>query len=462
MPPTMAGPLSRAFADAERSYLASKAAVAQRAESLFATQAAPTLGKQADLGKAEDQLRAYAGWAYACVRAIAGKCASQTVRVKQGEKEIPAHPLLTLLNDPNPLATKWSFLFAFVASLELTGRALAFVEDRRGVKTIWHIPTPWLERIGGGKSFETFYIRPPGHGGEPWPIPAEQVVYAFYPHPGDPRGAMSPLQAAAWAVTADEQIQRAQFETFRRGIFGQHALILGQNTDAEGKPTLARPTLTGAQQRQLVEAVRKRYAGFANAGEPLILDSLIHDVKRLTTAPAELDFLNSGRDLKARIMEVFGVNPIVLGAVEGANRASAAVAQQTFYSVKINPLLQLLSQTFTEFVGPMFGGGIVVEFEPAVAKDDELQLQRLTLAAQYGAVSLDELRAECGLSPLGGYAGQSLVGGGAPADPGQELLRAMQVFVGDATAKKDWATSVLFPEYANSNGDGKHLCGRER
>jgi phage portal protein BeeE len=153
-----------------------------------------------------------------------------------------------------------------------------------------------------------------------------------------------------------------------------------------------RPRLTDAQQRQIIGAILKRYQGTTRHGEPIILDGLIEDLKRLSNTPEEMDWLNSGKITKARIFQGFGVNPIIAGEVEGANRASAGAADKHFIDSTVNPKITLLSQTMTEWLGPMFGG-ITVWIEPCIADDADLSFQWAQLLSQAGAISTDELRA---------------------------------------------------------------------
>jgi hypothetical protein len=84
-----------------------------------------------------------------------------------------------------------------------------------------------------------------------------------------------------------------------------------------------------------------------------------------------------------------------LGEVEGANRASATVADEIFVGNKVNPLCELISQAMTEWLGPMFAGKrerLVVWIAPAVAHDPELTLKRWESAARLGYVTGNEYR----------------------------------------------------------------------
>jgi phage portal protein BeeE len=209
--------------------------------------------------------------------------------------------------------------------------------------------------------------------------------------------------ATAAAVDADEAIQVSQASMFARGIHPTHAVIVGKQAGPDGSMTSGgRPKLSGAQRRQLVNTIRTLYTGAAKAGEPLILDALIEDVKKLSNTPAEMDWLDSAKFLKGRITQAFGTNPIIMGELEGANRASATAADQHFAKFTINPKIKLISECLTEWLGPMFaaeGEKLVVWIDPYVPRDDELEIRRWELVGKLGAGTVGELRAWAGLPP---------------------------------------------------------------
>jgi phage portal protein BeeE len=198
-------------------------------------------------------------------------------------------------------------------------------------------------------------------------------------------------------VAIDEAILSSQLSMFQRGIHPSHVLTIGKNAGPDGTVSATRPTLSAAQRRQLVNAVKAIYAGASKSGEPLILDGIVESVTRLSNTAAELDWTESGQSTKARITQIFGVNPIILGELEGANRASSLAAEEHLAST-INPKLQLMGQTLTEYLGPRFG--VVIWFDQYTPKDFEAELKRMQLLAQYGAIELNELRAWAGLPPV--------------------------------------------------------------
>ncbi|MCA9109890.1 MAG: phage portal protein [Planctomycetaceae bacterium] len=422
--------LTRAFAASQRSLLACKTAVSTL-QTQYRQPNIAGVSQRQDLSRAHNQLQHFNGWVYAAIRAIAQKIAGQPIRVGKkagrvaGTKhlegtrnrqptnvtELESHPLLDLLADPNDLMVGWSLIYVTVASIQLTGRALWWLPD--GQDQILPIPVSWLRGFEGVTQITAFNISPP-HSGETFAIPAEQCVYFALPDPADPHGAVSPLFANALAVDADESIQTSQAVAFRRGIHPTHAIIVGKNPTADGGPGV-RPRLSQAQQRQIIEAIQKRYASPDKAGEPVILDGLIEDIKALSHSPAEMNWLESSQLTKERILQGFGVSETVIGAKD-ATRASSYTSEKHFVDHTINPLIELMNQTLTEWLSPMYGGEVVVWIEKCVANDDDMQLKWAQMLAKHESITGDELRELSPFAlPVGDYSA-TVSGGGQTAE----------------------------------------------
>lgn len=392
--------LADAQSNSQRSLLACKAAVSVQADTLMASGPTGLPSHRPDLAHSVEQLRHFKGHVYAAVRPIASKIAGQPIHVGRlkgtpsGTKApdnvepLTNHELIKLFSDPNPLQVAWSLMFTTVASLELTGRQLWWLPKK---EVIFPVPTSWIKSFDGKSSFKSFGVQPPGIA-EPIPLPADECCYFSFPSPHDPHSATSPLQAVAGSVDSDEAIITSQASMFRKGIHPAHAVIIGGNADGmEGK---VKPRLSGAQERQIVEAIRRRYAGTHQNGDPLILDGLIEDVKVLSNTPREMDYLKSGEFARDRIYQGFGTSPIIAGLVEGSNRASSDAADRHFCTYVINPKIELFSQTMTSWLRVVFDDPtLVVWIKPCSADDAENSLRWASLLAQYGTVTGDELRA---------------------------------------------------------------------
>ena len=188
------------------------------------------------------------------------------------------HPILDLLEDPNPALTGWAVWYSTVASLELVGEAYWWITRENGQARLWPLPKSWVAPVHDKKkgAFSGWAITPRGTG-QPIVRPAHEVVYFSYPDPGDPLGSVSPLAANRRAVLADEAMQTAQEVTFKNGVHPTLALIVGDITDEDGEDE-GKPLLEREQRQQIHAAVRQYYGGVHKYGEPLLLDALIKDV----------------------------------------------------------------------------------------------------------------------------------------------------------------------------------------
>jgi phage portal protein BeeE len=329
--------------------------------------AAPPVGglnqlsrQQQGLMHATEQYRHFSGWVYSAIRPIAQRIAGQPIRLarkrKRGQRGqrahkdtiprnlrsigdlelIDSHPLLDTLHDPNAVMVRWVLMYVTVCSLELTGKAFLWMRPRSAAEAdypgqweIWPIPTSWVLPIHEqGRLYAGWAVRP-NDAAEAVIVPAEQMGYLYYPDPADPLNAVAPLQAVGRAVASDEALQEGQRRGFLNGLNPGVLITIGRHPDVQGMPG-QRPILTKTQRDQIVAAIKAYYRGVTHHDEPLILDGMIENATKLTNTPREMDYLNSGKMTKERISQGFGTNPIVMGQIEGANRASASTADEHF------------------------------------------------------------------------------------------------------------------------------------
>lgn len=400
-------------------------------------------GNGGDLSRIEDQLSHFRGYTFAIIRTIANTIAHQKMKVAslshdvgysegkargrllsdfQKKHFIPncgkaveetnafileSHKILDTFEHPNPIQTQYVLQFMTICNLELTGMAfwimLDETETKSGKSEIWGFPVSWFEPVHTDeKLFSSWLVRPEGFG-TPVEFPAEKVIYFYYPDPANPLRAKSPLSALAESVLADESIEISNRKAFENGCNPGLALIVGRPPEmGAGGVTDDRPYLTAQQREQIIASVTAHYRGVLNSDEPLILDGLIRDAKRISNSPREMDFLNSGQTTKNRLAQGWGVNPIVMGDFQNANRAAAVAADESFINLVVNPRLTMISQVLTMTLGERWGEGedLIVYIEKAKSQDIEFDLKVEDSLTRAGAIGRNELRARHGLEPI--------------------------------------------------------------
>lgn len=403
-----------------------------------------TSGRQLTPGfsHASEQLNHYRGYSYAIIRLISSRIAGQPIHFAQdvtpleadagvrfgrpmhkafisakvpenfrtraaGSQLVESHECVQLMERPNPIMCRFNFLFTTMASLEITGQAFWWMiraeDSEDGKPAIWPIPTPWMRPNHRPKLFSSWIMRPPGHG-EPIELPAESVAYFNYPNPADPLGSISPMQALAKTVTADESIETAQYRAFINGTNPGLAVVIGKLQDPSdtGIGSDEAPVLTKAQRQGILAQFKAHYAGVMKSDEPLIIDGFVKDVKRITQNNREMDFLNSGIATKGRLAQGWGVNPVSMGERDVSGRSASAVSDDHLTLNVINPRLEMCSQILTTRVIPYFTGdsSYYAFFELAKAKDAEYELSREQAMMGSGALTINEWREAHGLRPF--------------------------------------------------------------
>ena len=379
-----------------------------------------------------EQYSHFYGWSYVAIRAIAQRIAAQPLKIldtspaKQmsggslhevlgrfNGRNLPTwtkglganaestvisdHALLQSIKNPNEIMTQWSLMYTTVASLELTGCAYWWFERKGSEVKIWPLPTHWVSPMHDDSKglFYAYKVTPQG-GGEPFVVDGADMAYFPLPDPSNPMSHLSPLQTQSKAVATDEAIQDAQFRAFQNGIFPGVIMTVGRLPDMAGGGAGERPVLSGEQRRALVDAARMFYQGTAHYDEPMVIDGMIEKVEKFSNSPSEMDFMESGSQVKARIFQAFGVNPMILGEVVAGSYSQSAVADNHFCHTVLNPLLTLMGQVITKFMTPFYNSPEtqIAYFEPAQSQDKDHSLRAWQAAAHLGVVTPNEYRTE--------------------------------------------------------------------
>ena len=320
------------------------------------------------------------------------------------------HPLLTTLADPNPLMTSWALKFVTIAQLEITGKAYWWTttEKREGgtralnltpgavepPNQIWPVPPQWMAPKHEPTLF-AYWDCQPNAMAKPFAIPGDRVVYFHYPDPADLLGAMSPLQANSRKVAVGEEIANAQLASFKNALNPDLLISIGRHPElATGEKQ--RPYLTKEQRAQIIGWVKAMYRSSERYHEPLILDALIEDVKRLDRGlTREMDHIRSSQRNDEQLDQGFIVNSISMGRVEGANRASAVMADEHLVNNNLAPKGEMLSEVMTEWLGPQYareGEKLIVYLEEIKTSDPDYVLNEDRVLIQGGGLKYNEWR----------------------------------------------------------------------
>ncbi len=330
-------------------------------------------------------------------------------------EQIEEHPFLAMIDKPNPVWTGWMLREASLRALMTVGEFhwwIKLSEEDDSRLEAWYVPAPWMEPVHEeGRPFNRWRMIPSGGNlADAVYLPREQVFHAWIPDLRNPLAPHSPLAASSRPVVASEACWDAQRLSYRNGLWPGMAFTVGRHPDiATGRPG-ERPYLSATQRQQLVALLKQQYRGILAFDEPIILDALIQDAKKITNSPREMDFMRTGGYLAAAVARMAGVSPYSNGSTEPGSRAASSEADKHLLKNTLNPKLELVSGFLAQYVGPLFstrgGPDLLAWIEPAVPIDPDYVLDEERFLSSIGALLVDEARARHSLPPLPGKYGQ--------------------------------------------------------
>ncbi|HEU0117877.1 MAG TPA: phage portal protein [Alphaproteobacteria bacterium] len=301
--------------------------------------------------------------AYRCVMMIATSAASVPWLLydDQGD-ELDQHPLLQLLNHPNPLQDGVSFLENIYAHLEIAGNA--YIEavrpaDHRAPVELYVLRPDRMKVVPGPTGLPQGYQYTVNGQVTSWsadPVTgASNILHLKRFHPLDDWYGMPPMEAAAVSID-----QHNAAGSWNQALLNQGARPSGALVFA---PKDGPSTLSDDQVQRLREELGQLYQGDRNAGRPLILEGGL-DWREMSLSPKDMDWL-SGRNAAARdIALAFGVPAQMVGVPDAQTYSNMEQARLGFYEETILPLVTRVIAGVDHWLTPMFDDHLELDFDP--------------------------------------------------------------------------------------------------
>jgi HK97 family phage portal protein len=339
--------------------------------------------------------------AYRCVRMIAEGAASVPFLLYEGDKELDAHPLLTLLAKPNAQDSGIALFERWYAFLECAGNAYLEAVSLRGeVRELYALRPDRVKVVEGARGWPEAYDY--SVNGRSVRIGRDSsgflpVMHAALFHPLDDHYGLSPIEAAARAIDVHNQGAAWTKSLLDNAARPSGALIFRGPDGASN--------LTGDQRERLKAELENAYQGAANAGRPMVLEGGL-EWRAMSYSPADLDFAAT-RDVAAReIALAFGVPPMLLGIPGDNTYSNYREANLAFWRQTVLPLVARTASSLTRWLAPKFGEGLRIGYDvdavQALALERESTWDKLNAAT---FLSLNEKRTAAGYSPVPGGEG---------------------------------------------------------
>jgi len=345
--------------------------------------------------------------AFRCINEIANGASSVNFKLMRGEQPIEEHPLLDLLNRPNPTCSQNEYFRRVYSYLLLSGNSyLLRIGESGQIPKELHTLRPDRIKI----------VTSNGYYPEAYKYTIDGKVKAVYSvdqlngqsdlkqirtfHPLDDHLGLSPIMPSASDIDQHNLTNRHNAHLLVNGARPSGAVIY-KPKDEVGAMT----TLTDGQREQLRSDLRSRFEGSENTGRTMILEGDF-DYKEMGLSPKEMDF-STMKNMSARdIALTFGVPAQLVGIPDAQTYANMAEARLALYEETIIPLLKHIESDLNEWLVPMYGDDIQLMYDvdaiPAITERRRMVTDNILRAVNEGVITRNEARERLNLEPISG------------------------------------------------------------
>ena len=325
----------------------------------------------------------------------------------RGDEVIESHPLMALLDRPNPQQSYSEFFNAVFGYLMLGGNTYILkVAGSTMAPRELHLLRPDRIEIKGGKGVfpEKYEYKINGMTEAVYDVDQDtgfsDLKQIKLWHPMDDFYGCSPLTAAAMEVDQHNSATKHNINLLENGARPSGAVVFRPKDD-QGYAV----QLSDGQRQQLMADLNTRFTGSKNAGRPMLLEGDF-DWKEMGLSPKDMDFINLKHMSATDIAMCFGVPSQLVGVPDAQTYSNVAEARLALYEETIIPYLRKVESDLNEWLVPMFDEGIYFEYDvdqiPALSERRRRIYENVLGAVNAGIMTRNEAREMIGLSPING------------------------------------------------------------
>ncbi len=326
--------------------------------------------------KSSDYINAYRGWVYAVVKRTAEQQANVMYNLMKetgtDTLEVFGNPADDLLQRVNSDMTLRDLMLITNIHMYLAGEAFwALNRGENGLSepsSIIPLPPDRMKVVpgkeGSGKIIEGYIYQKTGDKPGDIKLSADEVIFFKEPDPANPFRGLGMVKAAARTIDIDNGA-----ETYNEKLYKQGGLM---NPAFETEQSLSEE-----EAKRLYSQIQGNWSGIEGSHKIMILQSglKLSNGGRLTNR--EMEFLKGQTWTRDKIMSMVGATKIIMGITDDVNRASAEASRAVFAEYTIQPRVQKIADTLTEFYLPMFKGtnDMFYQIEDPVPVNSEKQIE---------------------------------------------------------------------------------------
>lgn len=346
-------------------------------------------------GDKSKMLATYGSWVYACATKRAQSVARAKFRLYKRNAsddytELDDHSALLVLEKPNPIETKYQYLFRTILHMDLTGDAYSLIvrDNARRIRELWTLQPDQVTVVPNADgTIKRYDLRV---GTDTIALSPDDVIHYKHPSPDNPFYGSSVVMAVAQSVDINHFQHNYQRNFYKRSAIPPAILT----TDSK---------LDSATIDRLRDSFQSVYGGGDNQGKTMILENGLK-YNPVGINPKDLDWLATNRYTLQEICAIFGVPPAMLGIVEDVNRANAESQEYTYAKMTVEPLLTNIDEQLTISFIRQFGDGstLFIQHDSTVPEDEERQARASQYRISSGQNTINEERKIKGWKPITG------------------------------------------------------------
>ncbi|MEM6678924.1 MAG: phage portal protein [Pseudomonadota bacterium] len=332
---------------------------------------------------------------FRAVRMVSEAAAAIPLVLTEDGARMASHPLLTLLERPNPGANGRGLMEAVFGHLILSGNAyLEGVPSELGEYPVeLHVLRPdRMQVVPGPDGWPAAYDYRVGRQvhrfeqAEEW----HSVLHLKAFHPLDDHYGMSPMAPASASLDVHNAASKWAKALLDNAARPSGAIVFGAKDGS---------SLSEEQFRRLRHELEDNHQGVRNAGRPMLLEGGL-DWKPMSHSPKDMDFLETKHAAAREIALAVGVPPMLLGLPGDNTYSNYQEANRAFYRLTVLPLVRKVAAGIAGWLGRNAGAEITLEPDldqvPALADEREALWRRVGDA---DFLSDEEKRLLLGLGP---------------------------------------------------------------
>lgn len=331
--------------------------------------------------------------AYQAINKIADAVASVKWTAWRGDQELTEHPILDLLDNPNPMQSGPQYMRAKIGFLMIAGNGYEEgVEVGGQVRELYQLRPDRMKIVPGPNGFPREYVYK--IGGREVRFPVDPDLSSAVRHlrtfnPLDDWYGMSPIEAGAYAIDQHNLSMTWMQALLQNSARPSGALVVSGDKD-----------LSDDQFNRLKAQMENEYQGAKNGGRPLLLEGGL-DWRQMGLSPADMGIIETKYSSARDVCLALGVPPQLLGIPGDNTYSNYAEARLAFWEDTVVPLLDMVSADWNAWLCEPQG----VYLKPDLDQIPAIADKRNTLwemADRATDLTINERRAIKGYEPISG------------------------------------------------------------